>query len=131
MYKCVTCGREADDLENCVMCGEWDEWCTCEPQKNLYEILVPTVSNDGKPFHTRFHRVWDQKIRAIAGGLTIFTPAKGQWVSEDKELFIERMIPVRIMCSSEEIKMIAKITKEYYSQLRVMYYRVSEEVFIV
>lgn len=49
--------------------------------KSIWEILVPTVNNDGKPFKTRFHRVWDSKVRELVGGLTIMQPnIKGEWV---------------------------------------------------
>jgi len=50
----------------------------------LWEILVPTISNDGKQ---------------VAGGLTITPPVKGQWIGFNKDLFTERNIPVRIMCN--------------------------------
>lgn len=98
----------------------------------LWEILVPTIRRiDNVPYRTRFHRVWDSKIREISGGLTIITPAKGQWISPDGELFIERMIPVRIRCTRKDMAAIAVMTKEYYDQLAVMYYRISDEVYIV
>ena len=98
----------------------------------LWEILVPTVRRvGGKPYRTRFHRVWDAKIRAIAGGVTILSPAKGQWISNEGELHAERMIPVRIMCSKEQIEIIAKMSLEYYDQIAIMYYRVYDEVKIV
>lgn len=96
--------------------------------KQLWEILVPTVRNDGRPIRTRCHRVWDAKVRGIAGGLTILTPARGQWVSPAGELFAERMIPVRIMATAEEIEAIADETARFYEQLAVMYYKVSDEV---
>jgi len=97
--------------------------------KYLWEILVPTVRRkDGKPIRTRYHRVWDGKVRAIAGGLTILQPAKGQWVSPSGELFSERMIPVRVACSEEQIDKIADMTAVYYDQLAVMYYRVADKV---
>lgn len=97
----------------------------------LWEILVPTIRNDGKPIRTRFHRVWDAKVRAISGGLTIHTPAKGQWVHpESGTLFAERMIPVRIMCTREQIDKIVDITLEYYEQIAVMAYRISDEVIL-
>lgn len=98
--------------------------------KSLWEIFVPTQNNDGKPFRTRFHRVWDKKVREISGGLTILKPATGQWVSDDDELFKERMIPVRVMCTSEDIVKIADMTKNYYNQLAVMYYKITDEVVI-
>jgi len=101
-----------------------------EPQ-SLWEILVPTVRNDGRPFKLRYHKVWDDKVKAIAGGLTVVAPVRGTWVSSDDETFQERMIPVRIMCSRDEIMKIATMTKGYYEQLAVMVYRISSEVFIV
>ena len=98
-----------------------------DEDKSLWEILVPTVSNNGKPFHTRFHRVWDSKVRTIADGLTILTPAKGQWFSPMGDLYVERVIPVRILCTRKEIEEIVDITMEYYDQLAVLAYKISSE----
>lgn len=97
----------------------------------LWEILVPTVRNDGRPFRLRYHRVWDERVKAISGGITIVNPVKGTWISPEGEEFKERMIPVRIMCSREEILQIAEMTKEYYEQLAVMVVKVSDETFII
>jgi hypothetical protein len=91
------------------------------------------MSNDNgetRPVRTRYHRVWDAKVRDISGGLTILSPAKGHWISPDKELFVERMIPVRLLCTFAEIKKIAAMTAKYYRQKAVMYYEVSNNVFI-
>lgn len=96
----------------------------------LWEILVPTIRNDGRPIRTRFHRVWDEKIRDISGGLTIMTPVHGQWISEDNTLYKERMIPVRIACNREQIETIIDFTKKYYEQLAIMAYKISTEVII-
>lgn len=97
----------------------------------LWEILVPTIRrSDGKPIRTRFHRVWDKKVRDVAGGLTILRPAYGQWMSPENELFVERMIPVRIACTREQMEEIVDFTAEYYDQLAVMYYKISTEVVI-
>lgn len=81
-------------------------------------------------YKTRYHRVWDEKVRAITGGLTILTPAKGQWVSPEGELFVERMIPVRIVASREEIEQVIDMTITYYDQLAVLCYKVSDEVIL-
>lgn len=94
----------------------------------VWEILVPTVRNNGRPIRTRCHRVWDAKVRAITGGLTICPPAKGQWVSPAGKLFEERMIPVRIACTREQIEQIADMTAVFYEQEAVFFYLVSEEV---
>jgi len=94
----------------------------------LYEILVPTQTNAGKPIRTRQHHEWDNRVRRITGGLTIFPPAKGQWVCPAGELFSERMIPVRVMCTETEIEDIAFLTAMFYEQKAVMFYRVSDAV---
>lgn len=96
----------------------------------LYEILVPCVRNNGRPIRTRCHKVWDAKVREITGGLTILTPAKGQWVSPDGLLFAERMIPVRIMCNPDQIHQIVEMTAKFYEQEAVMYYMLSNDVCI-
>lgn len=67
---------------------------------------------------------------SISGGLTIYRPSKGQWISKEGELFEERMIPVRIMCSREDIEKIADLTAQYYNQKAVMFYLISTESYI-
>ncbi len=96
----------------------------------MWEILVPTTRADGRPYRTRYHRVWDEKVRAITGGLTVLPVVRGQWVSPNKQLFTERMIPVRIATSRENIEKIADMTMAYYEQQAVMAYRVSDEVIL-
>lgn len=97
---------------------------------NLYEILVPCQTNDGKPIRTRQHREWDRRIRRIAGGLTILAPAKGQWLSQEGELFCDSMIPVRIVASADKMERIADITAAFYKQKAVMFYELSTKVII-
>lgn len=96
--------------------------------KYLWEILVPVSWNDGEEIPLSHHLEWDSKIRSIAGGLTVLKIAKGQWVMEDK-LFHERMIPVRIACTEEQIRQIAELTLLHYKQVKVMYYLISSQVF--
>lgn len=93
----------------------------------MWEILVPTVSNKGRPFRTRYHRVWDAKVRKLSHGLTILNPIKGQWVSPNGDLFTERMIPVRIMCFRQDINKIVDFTMEYYDQEVVLAYMISSD----
>ena len=97
----------------------------------LWEILVPTARNSGKPFRTRHHREWDKRVRRISGGLTIMQPAKGQWISPTGALFAERVIPVRIICTREQIDKIIEITIKHYDQLAVLAYKISDEVVLV
>jgi hypothetical protein len=96
----------------------------------LWEILVPTIHDNGRPIRTRYHRVWDAKIREISGGMTIMPVAKGQWLSPDGALFKERMIPVRILATRPQIEAIIAYTMIYYRQEAVLAYRVSDEVIL-
>lgn len=81
-------------------------------------------------YSKKYHRVWDEKVRAISGGLTILAPAKGQWVSPTGELYAERMIPARIIATREQIEQIIDMTMRYYDQLAVLCYKVSDEVIL-
>lgn len=56
--------------------------------------------------------------------------SKGQWVSPEGKLFMERMIPVRIACTREQIEQVIDLTAKYYSQEAVMAHKVSTEVII-
>lgn len=95
----------------------------------LWEILVPTIVEE-IPVRVAHHRLWDDKVKAIANGLTILTPTKGKWVSPEGNLISERMIPVRIACTTEQIEAISDITADHYSQREVMFYKVSDDVYI-
>lgn len=94
----------------------------------LYEILVPITDNKGTQIPDWFHHQWDAEVHRIAGGLTILTPIKGQWISTDNRLFIERVLPVRIACTEEQINLIADFTANRYNQKSVMFYEVSSNV---
>lgn len=97
--------------------------------KEMWEILVPTVMN-GKPVRTRFHKVWDRQVYMLTGGLTILTPTKGKWVSPGGDIFDERMIPVRIVCTKQQMDQIVTMTLHYYQQHAVLAYKISTEVIL-
>lgn len=101
-------------------------------EKIFWEILVPTRRNDGRPIKTRFHRVWDKKVKTITGGLTIMPASvNGHWVSPEGITFTERMIPVRIVATRKQMKEIASMSLKYYDQEAIMYYVLSPEVHIL
>lgn len=81
-------------------------------------------------FSKKFHQQWDQKVIAISNGLTILEANKGHWKSPDGKLFSERMIPVRISCTEEQIHKIMDITANHYKQLAILAYRISNQVFL-
>lgn len=98
----------------------------------LWEIYVPCQWNTGIPVRTRHHKEWDKVVRKIAGGLTIYKPAKGQWIDTSvDQLHAERVIPVRIACTEKQIKQIANFTLRHYKQLAVLTYAVSDKVLLI
>jgi len=103
--------------------------------KSLWQIFVPTQRNNpiGKKlfYSTRFHRVWDSKVMEITKGLTICTPTKGQWMAGDGKLFLEKMIPVLIFCTEEEINKICDMSASYYEQKAMFFYKVTDSVQII
>lgn len=96
----------------------------------IWEILVPTETQAGRPIRTRQHREWDARVRRVTGGLTVLQPVRGQWMASHGVLDSERMIPVRIACTEKEINQIADMTAEFYGQDAVMFYCISDKVFI-
>lgn len=95
----------------------------------LWEILVPTVRNDGRPFRLRYHKIWDEKVKEISGGLTIMKPAIGQWIDpETGDEYKDRTIPVRFIANREKMKRIVAMTCIYYEQLAILCYRIADEV---
>ena len=110
--------------------------------KPIWEILVPTIwhtadekgnidwDSEERPIKKKHHKVWDSFVRGLAGGLTIFTPTKGEWISKGGQLFSERMIPVRIMCEYTEIEEIAKFSLKHYRQRAICFYKISNEGYI-
>jgi len=95
--------------------------------KSVWQILVPCVRNDGRPFRVRFHRVWDNKVKEVSGGMTIHLPSKGKWISPEGLLYEERMIPVTFIATRVEAEKIADFTKNYYTQKAVLCYKISDE----
>lgn len=96
----------------------------------VWEILVPCVKPDGTPNKTRYHRVWDNKVRTITSGLTICPPTKGQWIDPNGVTIFERMIPVRIVCTRTQIEEIVDMTMAYYDQEAILAYKISGEVIL-
>ena len=94
----------------------------------IWEILVPHSDNKGKTYPIQKHWDWDEFVKKISGGLTIHRVAKGQWVNPQGILFKDKMIPVRIMCTEEEIEKIIQFTISHYNQEAVLAYEISTNV---
>lgn len=93
----------------------------------MWEVLVPCQWNDGVPVRTRHHREWDKRVMRITGGQTIMPPAMGRWEDPDTgAIYFDRVIPVRVMCTEEQIKMIGDLVIEHYEQRAAMYFKISD-----
>lgn len=97
--------------------------------KELWEILVP-ASNDDMKFTYNHHKEWDAVVKRKAGGVTIMKIAKGQWVIPTGKLYVDKMIPCRIVCDEEQIKEIIDFTIVHYKQEAVLAYRISDKVIL-
>ena len=96
----------------------------------LWEILVPASNNKDLNFSYEHHKAWDAFVKDITGGVTIMKTAKGEWVSPEGKLYIDRMIPCRIVCTEDQISEIIDFTIEHYSQEAVLAYRISTHVIL-
>jgi hypothetical protein len=99
-------------------------------KQELWEILVPASSNKGQKFPYEHHKKWDAFVKDTTGGVTIMKTAKGQWVSPAGELYVDRMIPCRIVCNEEQMDAIIDFTLEHYNQEAVLAYRISDNVIL-
>jgi len=97
----------------------------------MWEILVPSASNDGVEYPIEYHQEWDRKVIKIAGGLTILKSQKGAWMSNNIQNIVrDKMIAVRIACTKVQIEGIMGVTASHYNQEAVMAYKISNCVLI-
>ena len=94
----------------------------------LWEILVPASNNKDKEFTYEHHKAWDAFVKSVAHGVTIMKTAKGQWVSPTGQLYVDRMIPCRVLCNETQMHMIIDFTIKHYEQEAVLAYKISEKV---
>jgi len=93
----------------------------------VYKILVPANNNQGSEFSIEHHHQWDEFVRQLVGGVTIMKSVKGQWINPHGQLYTDKIIPCEISCTKEQIKKIAKFTKQHYRQEAVAYYKISNK----
>lgn len=99
-----------------------------EPEE-MWEILVP-ASNKEKEFTYEHHKAWDEYVISKSGGITVMRTVKGEWISPNNVRFKDRMIPVRIYCTGDDIEEIIDFTIKHYDQEAVLAYRISDDVIL-
>lgn len=98
----------------------------------LWKVFVPTEFGDTrKIIRKRHHKQWDQYVRKMAGGSTREPVANGEWIEpHTQKLYAERIIPVYIYCTRNQIDRIIDFTLKHYRQKAVMAYKVSDDVIL-
>lgn len=96
----------------------------------VWEVLVPASNNKELKFTFEHHKAWDAYVKDLTGGVTIMKIAKGQWINPNGTLYIDRVIPCRIVCTEEQISDIIDFTIEHYKQEAVLAYRISTNVIL-
>lgn len=92
-----------------------------------WRILVPEADNDRRHFTRRDHRLWELAVINISGGWTIHPRARGAWMDEHTgNVQKEKMKPVDILCTEEQIHEIVNMTGHHYRQIEVVAYRISK-----
>lgn len=96
----------------------------------MWEILVP-ATKDGVEFSLEHHKLWDAEVKKYSKGLTILKSAKGEWIHPvTNELVIDVMIPVRIICTDDDLIHLVDFTIDHYNQEAVMAYEISKIVIV-
>jgi hypothetical protein len=97
-------------------------------ERQFWEIFVPMTTNIGAKIPVEYHRAWDEKVKAISGGLTILRAVKGDWLFQAK-WFKEKVIPCRILATREEMDAVVDITLEHYGdQHCILAYQISNQI---
>ncbi len=97
--------------------------------KVMWEILVP-ASNRKDKFSYDHHKAWDAFVNQFSNGMTVLRGAKGEWQAPDGTICNDRMIPIRIICTEEEIRKIIRFTIEHYNQEAVLAYQLSDNIIL-
>lgn len=95
----------------------------------LWEILVPLVKpNSSVRFSKSHHEKWYALVRSITGGLTVFAPVYGQWLSPEGNIVKEVLVPIRISCTFGDINKVSDLVASHYNQTAVMFYKLTDDV---
>jgi hypothetical protein len=98
----------------------------------LWQILIPTMDNEGHVFLSKDYDDFANKIIKELGisGLTILPRGTGYWVGSGKQVQQEPMIPILIGCMEHEIQIATKLVAEQFKQNAVAYWKVSDSFYI-
>lgn len=93
-----------------------------KPNSNTYtafDVILKTCENNfdrGWLFTAKHHRIFYKFILNLSKGYSVLSELEGVWQNEKGTIYQEKMIPVRIACTDEQIKEIAEFAKTHYEQ---------------
>ena len=99
----------------------------------LWQILIPTMDNEGTPFTPKDYDDFANLVIKEIGvtGLTMLPRGTGYWVGSSKQVQQEPMIPILIGCELYcEVYLTTKLVAEQFKQKAVAYWKVSDNFFI-
>ena len=91
--------------------------------KALWEILIPAIGEESS-------KAWYSFVRQFSDGITILKDARGEWVSPNGITFEDYMIPIRIICTKDEIDLIVDFTVNFFDQEAVLAYKLSDDIIL-
>lgn len=95
--------------------------------KILWLIYVPTHFNNHTKIEMEYHKIWDRFVEKLTGGLSIDSPILGIWRDKDGVIYEEKMIPIQISCTEEQIEQIVDFTATHYQQKAITKYKISDD----
>ena len=92
-----------------------------------FEILLPVVSNDKKPYIAAL-ATWERAALKIAGGFTELPLASGVWRDEATgETYRDAVQPYRVACSREQwAQLVMEAFRLFPDQLAIFYCELGE-----
>lgn len=108
-----------------------------DTRKKLYEIQIPVAPNlpevficdKNGNFNQEYHDRFLAKVLTVANGYTALPIVEGAWINGSGKTFIEKMIPVRIFCTDENITEIASFAKRHYDQEAIFVVELGTAIF--
>ncbi len=91
-----------------------------QPTTFEWTIYVPTKSSKGARFTATDHARWGKQVMQVTGGMTFHGKVNGLHLDPSN---MEESMDVSIVCTTSQIRQIAKFTKKHYQQQAILVIR--------
>lgn len=92
---------------------------------HLFTLLIPDNEK------TRTCQAWKRELIDKCGGYTIGPTCEGAWKASEGRVIVEPILPVTLLCSEVTIREIALYIKHTYNEESVMFWKLSNEAFLI